>query len=120
MIIYKIFYKEWKLFDISLKLCKSDVYQDEYYSEIHSYIIPEGFAHYVFDNIKTQEELDKVIFRFGDIDDFRTVLWESPYWNNLPLKYNEAEERETKIFRPFFEKAMKDFCKEFSLGMVTD
>ena len=120
MIIYKIFYKEWKVFDISLMLCQSDENSDEYYSEIHSYVIPEGFAHYVFDNVKTKEELNKAIFRFGEIDDLRIVLWESPYWENYPLNYEEAKKREAEVFRPFFETEMKRFCDEFGLAIFTD
>ena len=120
MIIYKIFYKEWKVFDISLKLIQSDVNPDEYYSEIHSYVVPEGFAHYVFDKVKTKEELNKVIFRFGEIDDLRIVLWESPFWENYPLNYKEAKKRETEVFRPFFETEMKRFCDEFGLTIFTD
>jgi len=119
MIIYKIFYKEYQVFDISLTLSYCDA-GDLYCSEIHSYIVPEGFAHYVFDKVKTKEELNKVIFRFGEIDDLRLVLWESLDWNNKPMHLKEAEERETKIFRPFFETEMKRFCEEFGLGMVTD
>lgn len=124
--IYKIFYKEWQVFDISLTLCKSNEkwlmgqHEPKYYSEIHSYIVPEGFAHYIYDNVVTKDELQKVIFKFREIDDLRIVLWESLDWDNKPLYIEDAEKRETKVFRPFFEKEIKRFCKEFKLGLVID
>lgn len=120
MIIYKIFYKEWQIFDISLKLIQSDENSDEYYSEIHSHIVPEGIAHFIFEKIKKVEDLEYAIKRCDDINDLRIVLWESLDWNNKSLPLKEAEERHYKVFKPFFEKAMNDYCKEFGLGMVTD
>ena len=120
MIIYKIFYKKWQLFDIEFLFIESEENKGIYYSDIKSDIIPEGIAHYIYDNVKTPEALEYIIYRCNDINDLRICLYESLDWDNYPLPKKEAEERHNKIFRPFFEKAMKDFCKEFGLGMVTD
>lgn len=120
MIIYKIFYKEWKIFDIELMVVQSDVNPNEYSSEIKCDVVPEGIAHFIFEKVKKVEDLEYAIRRCDDINELRTVLYESLDWDNKPLPLKEAEERHYKVFKPFFEKAMNDYCKEFGLGMVTD
>lgn len=120
MIIYKIFYKEWKIFDIELMVVQSDVNPNEYSSEIKCDVVPEGIAHFIFEKVKKVEDLEYAIRRCDDINELRTVLYESLDWDNKPLPLKEAEERHYKVFKPFFEEAMNNYCKEFGLGMVTD
>lgn len=124
MIIYKIFYKEWQIFDIELMLVQSDINPNEYASDIKCDVVPEGIAHFIFEKAKKVEDLEyaikSAIRRGDDINKLRTVLYESLDWDNNPLPLKEAEERHYKVFKPFFEKEMNNYCKEFGLGMITD
>lgn len=119
MIIYKIFYKEHQVFDIELKLKKSD-YIKGYYSDLNISPCIPGIAHYIFENVKTPEDLEIASARCEQIADMRVILWEDPEYNNSPLPEKEAEERHYKIVRPRVEENLKNFYKTMGFSMFTD
>ena len=116
------------MFDIELYIKESDVskeYSEKlYYTEIKPYIIAEGISNYVFNEIKTKEQLDEFIFDTNQIDELRALLFEGewiiPNWTNEPLNCSAAGARLCKIHRQRFVKIMKDFCEKFNLELSVD
>lgn len=119
MIIYKIFYKEHQIFDIELLLNESD-YSGRYYSDLHIMPCIPGVAYYIFENIKTPDELKIASARCEQIADMRVILWEDPEYDNSPLPEKEAEDRHNKIVRPRVEENLKNFCKIMGFSMFID
>lgn len=119
MIIYKIFYKEHKVFDIELKLNEAE-HSGLYYSDLHIMPCIPGVAYYIFENIKTSEELEIASARCEQIADMRVILWEDPEYDNSPLSEKEAEYRHYKIVKPRVEENLKNFCKIMDFSMFTD
>ena len=124
MIIYKVFYKEYKIFEISVYLERSDVKPTKglYYSDLKTYIDPEGMAHFIFEDVKTSDDLQKAIRRCQDINDMRVMLWEDTDFDNSPLLLKRAEERHYSIVIPEIEHVLKEFCDLYpgKFGVFTD
>lgn len=119
MIIYKIFYKDYQVFDIELTLNEVE-YTGRYYSDLHIMPCISGITHYIFENIKTPEELEIVSARCEQIADMRVILWEDPEYDNSPLREKEAEDRHYKIVKPRVEENLKNFCKTMGFSMIAD
>lgn len=119
MIIYKIFYKEHQVFDIELTLNEA-VYSGLYYSDLNILPCVAGITHYIFENVKTPEELEISSARCEQITDMRVILWEDPEYINCPLPEKEAEERHYKIVKPRVEENLKNFCKTMGFSMIAD
>lgn len=124
MVIYKVFYKEHEIFEISVYLDKSDTEPTKglYSSDLKSYIIPEGIAYFIFEDVKTPDDLQLAIRRCQDIDDMRVMLWEDPDFDNSPLPLKRAEERHYKVVIPEVERVLKEFCDLYpgKFGVFTD
>lgn len=119
MIIYKIFYKEHQVFDIELNLNEAE-HSGLYYSDLHIMPCISGITHYIFENIKTPEELEIASARCEQIADMRVILWEDPEYDNSPLTEKEAEDRHYKVAKPRVEKNLKNFCKTMGFSMIAD
>lgn len=119
MIIYKIFYKEHQVFDIELTLNEAD-YSGLYYSDLNILPCIPGVAHYIFENVKTSEDLEIASARCEQIADMRVILWEDPAYDNSPLCEKDAEERHYKIVKPRVEENLKNFCKIMGFSMIAD
>ena len=119
MIIYKIFYKEHQVFDIELTLNEAE-HSGLYYSDLHIMPCIPGVTHYIFENIKTPEELEIASARCEQIADMRVILWEDPEYNNSPLNEKSAEDRHYKVVKPRVEKNLKNFCKTMGFSMIID
>lgn len=119
MNIYKIFYKEHQVFNIELTLNESE-YSGRYYSDLHILPCIPGIAYYIFENVKTPEELEITTERCKQIANMRVILWEDPEYDNSPLSEKEAEERHNKIVRPKVEENLKNFCKTMGFSMIAD
>lgn len=119
MIIYKIFYKEHQVFDIELTLNEAE-HLGKFYSDLNIYPCIQGVAYYIFENIKTLEELKIAIAKFEEIADMRVILWEDPAYDNSPLYEKAAEDRHYKIVKPRVEENLKNFCKTMGFSMFTD
>ena len=124
MIIYKVFYKEHKIFEITVYLDRSDVKPTKglYSSDLKSYVEPEGMAYFIFEDVKTPEDLQLAIRRCQDIDDMRVMLWEDPGFDNSPLPLKRAEERHYSIVIPEVEHVLKEFCDLYpgKFSVITD
>ena len=119
MIIYKIFYKEHQVFDIKLKLIEAE-HSGLYYSDLNILPCVSGIAYYIFENIKTPEELEIASARCEQIADMRVILFEDPKYDNLPLNEKAAEDRHNKIVKPRVEENLKNFCKIMDFSIFTD
>lgn len=119
MIIYKIFYKEHQVFDIELTLNEAE-HSGLYYSDLHTMPCIQGVAYYIFENVKTPEELKITIAKCEEIADMRVILWEDPAYDNSPLREKAAEDRHYKIVKPRVEENLKNFCKTMGFSMITD
>ena len=119
MIIYKIFYKEHQVFDIELTLNEAE-HSGLYYSDLNIYPCVQGVAYYIFENVKTPEELKIAIAKCEEIADMRVILWEDPVYDNSPLYEKAAEDRHYKIVKPRVEENLKNFCKTMGFSMFTD
>lgn len=121
---YKIWYKEYKIFEVELYITESVSDNRLYYTEIKPYIIAEGISNYVFNEIKTKEQLDEFIFDTDQIDDLRELLFEGkwiiPNWTNDPLNYSAADARLCKIHRQRFVKIMKEYCDKYGFFLSED
>ena len=80
----------------------------------------QGVAYYIFENVKTPEELKITIARCEQIADMRVILWEDPEYDNSLLSEKEAEERHYKVVKPRIEENLKNFCKTMGFSMFTD
>ena len=119
MIIYKIFYKEHQVFDIELTLNEAE-HSGLYYSDLCIMPCIQGVAYYIFENVKTPEELKIAIAKCEEIADMRVILWEDPAYDNSPLFEKAAEDRHYKIVKPRVEENLKNFCKTMGFSMFTD
>ena len=111
---YYIWYKDKLMFDIDVYVAATEKYDDgtrKYYTEIKPSLIPDGVSYYVFDNIKTKEELDEFIQLTTLIKDLRATLFEGypsmdKNWENMPQSaklytkpyYVNVNQKKKKIF----------------------
>ena len=125
---YYIWYKDKLMFDIDVYLVATEKYDDgtrKYYTEIKPRLIPDGVSYYVFDNIKTKEELDEFIQLTTLIKDLRATLFEGypsmdNNWENMPIECHAADMRMWRVHLPVFKSDMKVFCDKFGLSISED
>jgi len=125
---YYIWYKDKLMFDIDVYLVATEKYDDgtrKYYTEIKPRLIPDGVSYYVFDNIKTKEELDEFIQLTTLIKDLRATLFEGypsmdKNWENMPIECHDADMRMCRVHLPVFKSDMKVFCDKFGLSISED
>ena len=125
---YKIWYKDYKMFDIEIYVAATEKYLDgerRYYTEVKPYIVAEGIGHYIMDKIETPEQLDEFIKWADIIDDLRAMLFEGypsedENWENTPINCHDADMRMCRVHLPVFKGEMKAFCNKFNLSISED
>lgn len=118
---YFIHHKDSKVFDIELYMKQSNDKKTngQWYSEINvGGLVPSGSLSYVFEEIKTEEQLKEFAVDCNEICELRGWIYE--WHNNFPKDFEEAIKDHNEVVVPHIESVLKKFCDKYGFFMHTD
>lgn len=118
---YFIHYKDSTVFDIELYMKPSnhEKTKGQWYSEINvGGLVPFGSLRYVFEVVKTPEQLKEFAADCYEICELRGWIYE--WHDNSPKDFEEAQKDHHDVVRPHVESVLKKFCEKYGFFMHTD
>lgn len=113
--------EKYTMFDIEYYLKEFNEDKNEWLSEIHSSLVPNGYTNFVADKLREEVfdsfNLKEFIQDVNKIDNLRGFLYE--WHNNKPRLYSEAK----KFHREFGDKIkniLTEFVEKYNLILEVD
>lgn len=111
----RILYNEYTLFDIEYYITASE--KTGWFTEINCCTCVKGITKFLQDKM-SEIDVDKFIEDSEVIQEIRGWLWEMH--QNTPVSMDECQHRHYHVFKPEFDKIVKEYCNKYNFFINTD
>ena len=117
--VIKIYYKEYKMFDIDFYQTKDETKADSWCSDICCCECVSGISYFLKDKLNDKNfNLDEFINDSEVIEEIRGWLWER-HSNNM-CSLDLSQKRHYHEFKPELDNIVKTYCDKYGFSINVD